>query len=186
MNLEIYVDMDGVCVDFISAALAVHGLIPEQAFKRWATDFSGEFYPYRVLGISRDKFWNKLVPEGEKFWVNLNPYPWYSELFTTLESYGQIIYCTSPTRDPASVSGKMRWLQNQHGEAFRDFIFTAHKDRLAHPGAVLIDDYDVNIRSFANRGGHGLLFPQFWNSNAGIEDRINYVVEQIEELRSAD
>ena len=182
MKLEIYVDMDGVCVDFISAALTVHGLEPEPVFALWAEEFSGEFYPHRVMGISREDFWSKLVPKGEDFWMNLPPYPWYAELFESLETFGRVIYCTSPTRDPACVSGKMRWLQNQHGVAFRDFIFTAHKDRLAHPGAVLIDDYEVNTGSFSRRGGHSILFPQFWNSNAGIEDRLNYVTTQLHHL----
>jgi hypothetical protein len=57
---------------------------------------------------------------------------------------------------------------------------TAHKDRLAHANAYLIDDFDVNVERFCSRGGNGILFPQLWNSNhAFAEHQLDYVIKEI-------
>ncbi len=66
------------------------------------------------------------------------------------------------------------------GADFTDFIFTRHKDRLAHPTAYLIDDMPFNIEPFIARNGVGVLFPQIWNALADIEDPVPHVINTLE------
>ena len=74
----------------------------------------------------------------------------------------------------------MHWLQARFGVEFGDYILTAHKDRLAHENAYLVDDYDENVDRFSARGGVGVLFPQFWNRNHDVDgDPVAYVLDQI-------
>ena len=48
---------------------------------------------------------------------------------------------------------------------------------MAHPGALLIDDADRNVKRFVRAGGMAYLFPQPWNSNRHrvYEDRLGEV-----------
>lgn len=180
-DLEIYLDMDGVCTDFISAALAAHDYDPEPTLERWARDHPGEFFPYAVMDIEMEQFWAPLADLGEQFWAGLRAYDWFDHLFEQLTELGHVVFLTSPAPTIASscVAGKVRWLQDRYGAEFQDFIFTAHKDRLAHENAVLIDDYDLNVARFKERGGHGIVFPQFWNEGADVDDSVSYVLSEV-------
>lgn len=51
---------------------------------------------------------------------------------------------------------------------------------MAKSGAILIDDYDVNVSKFIQNGGRAILFPQPWNENRAItEDKIDFVIGQL-------
>jgi 5'(3')-deoxyribonucleotidase len=180
MAREIYLDLDGVCVDLNSAAIAAHGLDPQTVLSRWATNHRGEFYLHRVLGMEKDAFWEHITQLGESFWAEMQPFPWFEELYENLGKSGHVVFCSSATRAPASVSGKLRWLQDRFGYKFKEYVFTTHKDRLAHSDAYLIDDFDLNVDRFRDRGGNGILFPQIWNSNHIVNsDPVDYVLEQV-------
>lgn len=186
-ELEIYLDMDGVCTDFISAALVAHDYDPALTLQRWERDHPGEFFPYSAMNIEMELFWGRLAELGEEFWVGLRAYEWFDHLFDELKKLGHVVFLTSPapTLAPSCVAGKARWLQNRYGDAFDDFIFTTHKHRLAHDNAVLIDDYDVNVARFCERGGHGIVFPQFWNTLADIDDSVGYVLDEVRARRGS-
>ena len=77
------------------------------------------------------------------------------------------------------VSGKLTWLINRFGSDFTNFIFTRHKDRLAHSNAYLVDDMPFNISSFISRGGNGVLFPQIWNELSHIEDPVSHIINKL-------
>lgn len=177
---EIYLDLDGVCVDFISSAISAHGHHAPSVLERWEANHKGEFFPDKVLQMEMDHFWNHIASLGESFWVDLEPYPWFEELYQRLSEVGHVVFCTSSTRAPSCLSGKLHWLQARFGTDFDEYILTAHKERLAHGGAFLVDDYDVNVARFNDRGGNGVLFPQFWNSNHHYSgDPLDYVIEVI-------
>lgn len=175
-TLDIYLDMDGVCTDFVSAAIRAHGFDVDDTLRKWQQQHAGEFFPYKIMGMEKDRFWKHLNTQGESFWTQLAPYPWYDELMERASVLGHVVFLTSPTHDPCCASGKLHWLQARFGVAFQDYIFTAHKDRLAHPRAVLLDDFDHNVQKFVARGGHGIVFPQIWNSSAPhVGQRMEYV-----------
>jgi 5'(3')-deoxyribonucleotidase len=180
VSREIYLDLDGVCVDFIRPAIDAHGYDTDAVMARWEANHPGEFYPDKALAMEMERFWDHLATLGESFWANLQPYPWFEDLYARLDELGHVVFCTSSTRAPACVAGKLRWLQDRFGADFQDYILTAHKDRLAHANAFLIDDFDQNVARFASRGGVGVLFPQFWNSNHHVRvDPVDYVLQKI-------
>jgi 5'(3')-deoxyribonucleotidase len=174
----IYLDMDGVCTDFAAAGIRVNGYRPEEILVRWENNFKEEFFPYIVMGIDRDDYWQAIAAQGETFWYNLEAYPWFEKLYTSLCQIAPVIFLSSSTRTPSCLSGKLKWLQARFGPAFQDYIFTAHKQQLANPGALLIDDYEVNVNKFKQAGGNSILFPQIWNSNHHIDDKLAYTIKQ--------
>jgi 5'(3')-deoxyribonucleotidase len=180
MTREIYLDLDGVCVDFNRAAIEAHGLDSGDVLTRWATSYRGQFFTYEVLNMEMAHFFDHLHTLGEAFWIDLEPYPWFETLYERLSEIGHVIFCTTPTQSPACVAGKLHWIQDRFGVDFQDYILTPHKDRLAHANAFLVDDSDRNVERFRSRGGNGVLFPQIWNSNHEVEDDpVEYVIARV-------
>ena len=89
----IFVDMDGVLCDFITAAFSAHG----QRFN--PKDYPrGEFACEKILGITTNEFWRRVDFGGEAFWENLEPYLWALDLVKELQQIDQVIIATSPSR----------------------------------------------------------------------------------------
>ena len=53
---EIYLDMDGVCVDFIGAALTSQGYDADQMLKGWRNDYPGSLYPEPLMDKTATEF----------------------------------------------------------------------------------------------------------------------------------
>jgi len=155
----IFLDMDGVCCDFHTAALALHrrpGLI--------VTDWD---IP-ALLGISTEAFWKPIEKKGSSFWRGLHETPWFlNHLYPALIVQGRVLFCSSPSYCSGSVKGKLLWLQDRLGRDFRDYVFTPRKELLAQPGAVLIDDNEVTCEAWRKYGGKAIVFPRPWNEGGG-------------------
>ena len=67
-----------------------------------------------------------------------------------------------------------------------DFMIGTQKYLLAKPDVVLIDDQHKNIDLFREHGGQAILFPQPWNENYAITDRIGYVKSELEKMAYAE
>jgi len=182
MKPIIYLDMDGVCTDFASAGIIANGRLPSEVFRLWSESFRGEFYPYKVMGLDMDSYWQAVAAEGEAFWVNLQEYEWYPELLRSLQNIGDVVFLTSGTYAPWSLSGKLKWLQVRFGENFQGYIMTANKHLLAKKNTILIDDYETNVTTFRQHGGNAVLFPQLWNSNHEVRDRLNFTLKSVKQL----
>jgi len=180
----IYLDMDGVCVDFISAGLLANRFDPDDIFIKWQREYLGEYHVHQVLGIPARTYWNAISALGAAFWANLDEYPWFWELYNTLAEIAPVIFLSSGTRAPATLSGKMQWLQNRFGETYRNYIFTPQKQQLASGGALLIDDYDRNVDDFTAAGGSAIRFPQLWNRNHPIQDSLAFTLGMVAEWQS--
>ena len=181
---EIYLDMDGVCVDFLGAAMTTQGYNANEYFKRWLDEYPGELFPENLIGKSPIEFFNHPHLRTVEFWSNLVPFTWFEELYSELSRVGHVIFLTAPISAPGCVQGKHQWLINEFGNDFHEFIFTRHKERLAHANAYLVDDMPFNIEPFMSRAGHGLLFPQIWNAHAGIDDPVAHVMERLEKIEA--
>lgn len=169
-DIEIYLDMDGVCVDFMGAAMQANGYDAQTYLARWRAEHPGETFPEPLIGKPAMEFFTHEYLHTEQFWRELVPYPWFEHLFSELDKLGHVIFLTAPTNAPGCVAGKHHWLREQFGESFHDFIFTRHKERLAHPGAALVDDMHHNVDPFNRRDGKGVLFPQTWNNLARADE----------------
>ena len=179
---HIFLDMGGVIVDFVSCALQVHSA--ESAIDRWPP---GVWNIHEVLGISKDEFWAKMDAASATLWRDLDPYPWFEELVSMLREFASVTILSSPSRNPESASGKLHWLYRHLGKGrpFREFLLSQRKYLLAAPGRVLIDDSDAHTREFREHGGQAIVFPQQWNSNHAVTDRIDFVRSELTRLSTA-
>ncbi|MFT5126811.1 MAG: 5'(3')-deoxyribonucleotidase [Rhodothermales bacterium] len=171
--MRCFVDMDGVLVDFVGAALRRH----ERRVDEWPP---GEFNMAKVLGIPRRDFWGPL--EGAEFWATLEPTAEAHELMAVLEAeFGSWELCilSSPTRDPQCSAGKVQWLQRCLPDYSRRFLLGPEKRFCAGPDSLLIDDADHNVDRFREAGGCGILFPRPWNRLHAVTDPLAHVVDCI-------
>ncbi len=181
----IYLDMDGVCVDFVSAGLRANCFDPGDIFMKWQQEHLGDYHVHQVLGIPAHAYWNAISALGAAFWSNLAEYPWFWELYNTLAKIAPVIFLSSGTREPATLTGKLQWLQDRFGATYRHYIFTPQKQQLASGNALLIDDYDRNIDDFTAAGGQAICFPQLWNRNHAIQDGLTYTLNLVEDWHTA-
>lgn len=171
MDNIIYVDMDGVCCDFVWGALSKIKYPHDQdkareAYQNWPM---GEANPY---DFGSDEFWEKLGRSGWAWWADLDPYPHYKPMMELLRRWHRVMYLPSVPYGPAGLhaaTGKLAWIQKQEGPEFRDFVFTHHKELLAKRNTILIDDTPARIEKFTSAGGKAILFPRPWNGNASMD-----------------
>lgn len=169
----VLLDLDGVCADFVSAALELHrSPLKHDDIKQWAME--------KQMGLPLEKFWALIEAKGVPFWRGLKEYPWFSELYEICQRNAEAVYfLSSPDRSPAAAMGKMQWLMDRFGGSFRNYILTPNK-RLIR-GGVLIDDSLKQCTAFANGNassyahdlcsGRYVLFPQPWNTSGPIDRR---------------
>ena len=173
----IYCDLDGVIANFVDGAIEAADLpITHDEVNQW--DF---FKPY----MSSEDFWGRIHAQA-CFWEDLPVYPWAHELVEALRSFGDVVYCTDPTLDDESATGKIKWLK-RHGfvrPGERNYILAAEKWRLSQSGVILLDDSPANCRQFYE-GGNGLSiqFPQRWNDTFGYST-VNPVLAVTCELKT--
>lgn len=175
----IYLDLDGVCSNFIKSCIQANDLNYEQTINRWKKDFRGVFSAFEVFGINNSTFWGNIENIGEDFWVKMEVYPWFFNLYTELSKIGKVIFLTKPSHSPLSHSGKIKWLQKQFNYNFTDYIMTPHKELLASKDSILIDDYPKNVEDFIKAGGKAILFPQFWNTLEDIDNKVEFVLNSL-------
>jgi 5'(3')-deoxyribonucleotidase len=174
-------DMDGVCCDWVTAGLKTVG--KEELIGNWKP---GVRDLEEMTGLSYDELWSKIDAEGSEWWRNLEPFPWFKELYNCLGEAGDVVFCTSPSWDSNSLKGKIEWMHDKFGRSFREYILTNHKYYVARHNTVLIDDNDKQCQNFIAHGGRAILFPQPWNSLAFDEeaqkDKMAYVRKQVKEI----
>ena len=172
----VFLDHDGVFVDFVGAALRVHGsaLTPEDiTYYDMAT----------IMGITGPEFWKPIDAAGVEFWRDLPEYPWAEALYTALCSIpAEVVFLTRPSWSWTTIAGKKMWFDRKFGKGFRNFIPTYRKELLAHhPRCVLVDDSPDNVEGFIKAGGKAVLFPQPWNGTSVPEgaDVVDYIVARV-------
>ena len=177
--MKVFLDMDGVLVNFSDHSLLIHGIQPET----WTTwDFHHKWFPSPE---EQKKFWQ---PMGEHFWENL---PWSSEgkeLFANVErlvGIENIGILTTPCDTPGSMEGKKNWVRRELPQLVKRFWPGSTKGFMGSPGHVLIDDSDHNVEGFAASGGNGILMPRPYNKGAHLvkadgTSPVSYVVERLE------
>ena len=174
-------DMDGVCCDWVTAALKSLG--KDELVGQWTPGVKDleEF-----IGISYARIWEVLDAQGSEWWRNLEEFPWFQEMYEYLNEIGDVVFCTSPCWDASSLKGKVEWMQDRFGKDFRNYILTNKKYYAAHHNTVLVDDNDKQCYNFREYGGRTILFPQLWNDTAFNEefqkDRMGYIKSRVLEI----
>lgn len=171
----VLLDLDGVIVDFVSAALAVHDSpLSHDDVSQW--DMAA------LMGIHEDELWRPIDVEGPHFWQRLDKYPWADEVIRACRKAApEFCIATTPSRSPHSTAGKIAWLQGEFGEKFRDYALTPRKHHMARPDTLLVDDSNDNCAKFVDNGGRAILFPQPWNQNRQfVPDRMEWFLRMLE------
>ncbi len=154
--MRLYLDMDGVLVDFVNGAAGLIGFNPALVDHY---DF------YAAVGETKDSFWAKIRAAGAPYWSGLKAYDWHQQVYQECQKYGTVTLLSVPDKPPESDYGKKQWIYSVFGENFDSFFLGVPKHQLAARDAVLIDDSDANVEAFVAAGGRAILFPQPWNKN---------------------
>lgn len=155
-------DVDGVLADFVGGVCQAFDRDKKQVIDNWPT---GTYDVVNALGITKGEFWERLDGLGAAFWDELEVYPWAIEFYECLSDYAPVTLLTSCSRDPGSAAGKVSWIKRLFGNDFRSYLIGPDKVACAHPGAMLIDDYERNTCNFDAVGGNSIVFPRVWNSH---------------------
>ena len=164
MTSVCYLDLDGVLVDFVGGALAVHGKHMPAAEVRWG-------FPAQIgfSGADDPAFWQ---PLGFDFWANLNWTPAGRDLLAGVEAIfaDRVVLMTSPCDTPGGVEGKVAWVRRNLPGYSRRFFVGPAKHLAAAPGKILVDDHDANCERFRAHGGAAVLVPCPWNQASSQVD----------------
>lgn len=164
--MKIYLDMDGVLVDFQRPALARHGIYYNVYPKECGWDIVAACNLLKPgCNMTPARFWKGV--EGKDFWANLPKTSLCDPLIDRLrwEVGGLSNVCIlSSCEVEGSSDGKRAWIKANLPAALHDkHFFGRPKEFVANPGDLLIDDYDGNIDKWIAAGGIGLLVPAQWN-----------------------
>jgi hypothetical protein len=153
----IFVDLDGVLVDFHRPLAALYGLDPDTlSDAEWAQ--IGEW----GLGIPKDDLWQRVQAEGSKFWAQLPKLAWTDALWAACKAAApQVVVLTTPGPFAESAAGKWSWVKEQLGT--QDMLIGRPKEVCSKPGHVLIDDRAGYGPKWTAAGGVLLPLKRPWN-----------------------
>jgi 5'(3')-deoxyribonucleotidase len=183
----IYLDLDGVIIDFSMSACRYYGSkitdisdYPRKAGWDVVAACNMLCEPLGFLPLTATQFWKRL---DLNFWETLPMYPGAREFVDKLIvmcGVENICIATSATLDPQCAAGKLHWIQENLPEFDRQYFIGPNKGFLGRPGAVLIDDRQKNCEDFADKGGHTILVPRPWNSLGHLDiDVYAHILERM-------
>ena len=162
MASRLYVDMDGVLVDFVKGA--EHYFKITLAINNRQGVKGSEF----VALWEGPKGWRQLKKDWPTFWMDLDPEPFSSQLLKIVLPHHPAVLTAIPKGWPSSVTGKRIWCQRhmpgwgRHPHEEFHAVDRSYKRRYAKQADgtpnLLIDDFDKNITEWQNAGGIGLLY----------------------------
>lgn len=136
---KIYVDMDGVIVDFDGGYEKLTGITTKEADKK-----GPEF------------FWKPISKAGAKWWITLKWMPDGKQLWDYVKKYNPELL-SAPSREEASRLGKRVWVKRELPGVKLILRSADKKQEFASPNSILIDDREKNIEQWKNAGGIGIL-----------------------------
>lgn len=172
----IYLDLDGVIIDFIKGVCNWFK-IPHEAekFTHWNS------MP-EILNISNNEFWENI--KNPCFWEGLGFYSEAENFIEKLREKYKVILISSPAHGCAGY--RQNWIEKNLPEFFKKghYILTPAKWTCAHKNTILIDDSEKNCFSFINSGGYAFLYPQPWNGRNDLSEKQknNFILKIISEF----
>ncbi len=173
---QIFCDMDGVLVDFVSGAVnaineAIKYPLPHAdstTYTNMINILQGSYITARDLDMSKKdemniklvrKFMYKILSNNKEFWTKLGWQPGGKDLWAYIAKYNPYIL-TAPMEE-ASVEGKKVWIaQNLMPSPEKNF-FSHEKYNWAVSSSgrpnVLIDDFKTNTEPWESAGGIAIL-----------------------------
>lgn len=178
----VFLDIDGVIADFTGMVIKFFGLhgITDQHLTYWDAIMD---IVQDNLGLSHSEFWEAIPPEQ---YLNMDFTIEAEAVFKLLDKYGLTERTCLLTSPPWGMAGiRQEWIRNNLPEFFhnKQYLIGPGKWFAAHPGALLIDDYDKNVRKFKRAWGQGIIFPRPWNGNRNIKDPVAYLDNMLQLYR---
>jgi len=169
---EVYVDMDGVLVDFFSEWAKMNGV------DNWREIEPKMKSQGKTLEDALD-----LIRQSKDFWINLKPSSGINELLDGIKKHvGSYTVLSSPlSNDPTSEPQKREWVKNNLG-AFppKKVIIFKNKAKYATQADgtpnILIDDYSNQINPWKSAGGIGIK-----HSNSKVSNSIAQLEQSFDE-----
>lgn len=181
---NILLDMDGVVCNFVGSCVKLFGKDEDEVRRRWEPmQFDIEF----AMGITKEELWGGIDGAGEEYWSEMMEAPWARRLYSFCTNAAPTFFLTSPSHDPRSLSGKLKWMKRFTGDdEFRNYLVGPQKFLCAAPGNVLVDDADKNVQAFVEAGGMAITMPSVWNCMYQYDgDPCDYVISQLEMMLKA-
>lgn len=196
-KLRIYLDLDDVLADFIGGVCRAWHVATPDLLWHWTPGRWGITPPlsdclahlgYHPAGwqLTEEEFWGR-INGREEFWSGLDALPWAGQVVQAVkevaDSWMTVTSVTS--KCPSAYSGKVKWLQAYFGKDWAwNLHLTNHKEDLARPGTVLIDDMEETVRKFRAMGGAGIVFPRHHNSLHHYKhDPVSYIRSRLHQLK---
>lgn len=158
-RIQVFIDLDGVLADFLSAACVRLGRKLDE-LPTGIYDLARLFeMPWADIDakIGRDyDFWRHQIPV----------YPWTHRILTMLRdaqqegTIGDFFILSSPwSQSTECHRAKLEWCDVNLGVPHSDVILTPHKHLLAGPNRLLVDDLPSHCVEWCRCGGYAITFP---------------------------
>ena len=141
MDYKIYLDMDGVLVDFDQQFKDLTGMMPREfEAKHGSTGF-----------------WEAIDKAGVGFWRGMSWMPGGEALYNRASQFDHELL-SSPSRSELSKIGKRLWRRDKTPSTKLTLSRSYLKKNYAAPNHILIDDREDNIQQWRDAGGIGILY----------------------------
>jgi len=137
----IYLDMDGVIVDFDKQFKDAFGMSPREYEQ----------------GFGIEMFWKKIEERGVGFWRGMEWMPGGKELYKRVSQHDHYLL-SSPSRSETSKIGKHMWKKDNTPNTKLILSRSYNKKNYADRSNILIDDRESNIQQWRDAGGIGILY----------------------------
>lgn len=177
--MRIFLDLDGVIVDYVPSMALFFGVPVDELYKRWTP---GVYEICHALGKDKN-IWSEVWDAPETIWSEMPEFPWARELFNKCNETAETFILTSPINSGTCVSGKVKWIHTFAGREYRNYILTHFKFNCARWDHILIDDREDNINFWEAEGGKGILFPNHGNRlHPAKTDPMSYFIPELSRI----
>ena len=152
MDYKIFLDMDGVLVDFDQQFKELTGMMPRE--------FESKH--------SSDEFWGAIDGAGVGFWRGMKWMPGGEALYNRAAQFDHALL-SSPSRSEVSKIGKRLWRRDKTPNTKLILSRSYLKKNYAAPNHILIDDREDNIKQWRDAGGIGILYTSPGQVNAELD-----------------
>lgn len=166
MKYKLWIDLDGVLLDWTEAACQVLGepTYPDSGVlhRYWLSD---------ELKISMPDVLDRIQSKGS-LWSIAKPTAIFPELVTYLDTtFPDWGILSSGGLNPETWAGKLAWVKRYLGNvgAHRLVVTGGRKSNFAHPRAVLVDDHWHNAEHWMQAGGHAFHWKEFVRSAEDLQ-----------------